>query len=76
MSQEEVTQEEVTQEVLEVVVKEKKDTTNPFNEGVTYAEFLSNVKGKVTVDSLLKKAKLDADSVAWIKKELKQYKEK
>jgi len=46
-------------EVLETkIVKEKLDTTNPFNVGVTYEAFMKNVNGKSTVDVLLKKANL------------------
>tara|TARA_R110000851_G_scaffold274870_2_gene427436 strand:+ start:1587 stop:1772 length:186 start_codon:yes stop_codon:yes gene_type:complete len=47
-----------------------KDTTNPFKEGVSYDEFLSNVKGKETVDSLLKKADCTVEQIKWIKEEL------
>jgi hypothetical protein len=54
----------------------KLDTTNPFNVGVSYEAFLSNVKGKITVDSLLKAAKLDANQIDWIKTELKNLKTK
>jgi hypothetical protein len=49
----------------------KLDTTNPFNAGVSYKDFLSNVKGKITVDSLLKKHKLSDEQIKWIKQELK-----
>lgn len=49
----------------------KTDTTNPFNKGVSYKDFLSNVKGKVTVDSLLKKHKLSDEQINWVKQELK-----
>ena len=52
----------------------KLDTTNPFNVGVSYKAFLSNVKGKVTVDSLLKDAKLEVHEINWIKEELKNLK--
>lgn len=48
----------------------KLDTTNPFNKGVSYDAFLKNVKGKVTVDILLKKAKLSKAETLWIKQEL------
>lgn len=51
-----------------------KDTTNPFNKGVSYSEFLDNVKGNVTIDSLLKKAKCSKEEVKWIKLELNNYK--
>ena len=61
-----------TQEVKEV----KLDTTNPFNIGVTYDMFLENVNGKTTVDSLLKKHKLNEEQINWIKQELKNYKKK
>ena len=54
----------------------KLDTTNPYNVGVSYEAFLSNVKGKITVDSLLKAAKLDANEIDWIKIELKNLKTK
>jgi hypothetical protein len=47
-----------------------KDTTNPFKEGVSYDEFLSNVKGKETVDSLLKKSDCTVEQIKWIKEEL------
>lgn len=47
------------------------DTTNPFNKGVTYLDFLKNVKGKVTVDSLLSKHNLTEDQKKYIKSELK-----
>lgn len=52
----------------------KTDTTNPFNNGVTYDEFLSNVKGQTTVDKLLKKHKLTESQIDFIKRELKTYK--
>ena len=48
----------------------KLDTTNPLNKGVSYSAFLKNVKGKVTVDSLLKNANLTKDETLWIKSEL------
>ena len=64
----EETQVEETQ-VEETVVK--LDTTNPFNIGVSYDMFLENVKGKVTVDGLLKKHKLSDDQINWVKQELK-----
>lgn len=58
-------------------MSEKKiDTTNPFNEGVSYKDFLSNVKGKVTVDSMLKDHKISESGIAFIKKELKTLKTK
>lgn len=52
----------------------KLDTTNPLNKGVSYEAFLENVKGKVTVDSMLKKHNIDKDTANWIKKELEVYK--
>lgn len=51
----------------------KLDTTNPLNKGVSYGAFLSNVKGKATVDSLLRQAKLSKDETVWIKQELTNY---
>jgi hypothetical protein len=51
----------------------KIDTTNPMNKGVSYDAFLKNVKGKVTVDSLLRNAKLSKDETLWIKLELTNY---
>ena len=48
----------------------KLDTSNPLNKGVTYEAFLSNVGGKITVDSLLKKHKISSDSIRWLKEEL------
>tara|TARA_R110000851_G_scaffold287313_1_gene441268 strand:- start:703 stop:882 length:180 start_codon:yes stop_codon:yes gene_type:complete len=53
----------------------KIDTKNPLNKGVTYADFLENVKGKVTVKSLLDKLKLSNGSRFWIEQELKNYKQ-
>lgn len=50
------------------------DTTNPFNKGVSYKDFLSNVTEDVTVDDLLKKHKLSKEQVSWIKEELKHLK--
>jgi hypothetical protein len=50
------------------------DTTNPFNEGVSYESFLANVTEDVTVDDLLKKHKLTKEEVSWIKEELKHLK--
>lgn len=58
----------------QVEVVEKIDTTNPFNKGVSYEAFLENVKGNVTVDSLLKKAKCTDSQIEWIKTELQTYK--
>ena len=51
----------------------KLDTTNPLNKGVSYQAFLKNVKGKVTVDSLLRNAKLSKSETLWIKSELTNY---
>ena len=51
----------------------KLDTTNPLNKGVSYKAFLNNVKGKVTVDSLLRNAKLSKSETLWIKQELTNY---
>lgn len=53
----------------------KIDTKNPFNTGVSYADFLSNVNDKVSVKSLLDKLNLETDSREWIEKELKEYKQ-
>ena len=53
----------------------KIDTSNPFNEGVSYSDFLANVKGKVTVKSLLSRLKLTKEQLAWINQELKDYKQ-
>lgn len=52
----------------------KLDTTNPFNKGVSYASFLENVKGKITVDTLLNKHKLSSEQINWIKEEIKNFK--
>lgn len=51
----------------------KLDSTNPMNEGVSYDAFLKNVKGKITVDSLLKNAKLSKAEILWVKLELTNY---
>jgi len=59
---------EVRDEVSEI------DTTNPFNEGVSYAAFLENVTDEVSVDELLNKADLSKIEIEWIKEELNQYK--
>lgn len=53
----------------------KIDTTNPFNKGVTYDDFLSNVKGKVTVDSMLKKHNIVGTDAEWVKRELQIHKD-
>ena len=55
-------------------VKNKLDTKNPFKEGVSYDAFLSNVKGNVTVDSLLNKLDLSKEQKEWIKLELNNHK--
>ena len=55
----------------EVVVDNK--TTNPFNKGVSYADFLANVSGKVTVESLINKLNLDKPTKEWLETELKHY---
>jgi hypothetical protein len=51
----------------------KLDTTNPLNKGVSYKDFLKNVRFKVTVDSLLRNAKLSKSETLWIKQELTNY---
>ena len=53
----------------------KIDTSNPFNEGVSYSDFLANVKGKVTVKSLLEKLELSKEAKSWINQELVNYKQ-
>lgn len=60
----------------EVKKEVKIDTTNPFGKGVSYEAFLSNVKGKETVDSLCKKHDLSKEDVAWLKEELNKFKNK
>ena len=50
------------------------DTTNPFNKGVSYGDFLKNVNDKNTVDSLLKKHDLSKEDVSWVKEELNNFK--
>ena len=50
------------------------DTTNPFNDGVSYEAFLENVTDEVSVDELLNKADLSKIEIEWIKEELNQYK--
>jgi hypothetical protein len=65
-----LTQEDETEEAVEL------DTTNPFNAGVSYEAFLKNVEGDVTVESLCKKAKLSDSETAWIKSEIKTFKNK
>ena len=52
----------------------KIDTTNPFNEGVTYDMFLENVKGNIKVDTLLRRHNLSNSQKEWIKKELINHK--
>ena len=54
----------------------RQDTKNPFNEGVSYEMFLSNVKGKTTEADLIKKLKLDSEAEDWLKSELINYKNK
>lgn len=53
----------------------KVDTKNPFNEGVSYADFLENVKGNVTISSLLSRLKLTKDQLNWLNQELTDYKQ-
>lgn len=53
----------------------KVDTKNPFNKGVSYADFLSNVKGNVTVKSLLAKLEVTKESKDWLEQELEYYKQ-
>tara|TARA_R110000744_G_scaffold262154_2_gene376692 strand:- start:322 stop:534 length:213 start_codon:yes stop_codon:yes gene_type:complete len=56
------------------VTKEKLETTNPFNKGVSYADFLENVKDKVTEKILIDNLNLDKKTKEWLEKDLKQYK--
>jgi hypothetical protein len=56
------------------VIEVKVDTTNPLNKGVSYEAFLKNVKGNVTVDSLLKRHNINKETSNWIKKELETIK--
>ena len=51
------------------------DTKNPFNKGVSYADFLKNVKGNVTVKILLSKLDLTKAAKTWIEQELENYKQ-
>ena len=53
----------------------KVDTKNPFNKGVSYADFLKNVKGNVTVKSLLSKLELTKADKSWIEQEITNYKQ-
>lgn len=53
----------------------KVDTKNPFNKGVSYADFLKNVKGNVTVKSLLSKLELTKEDKTWIEQEITNYKQ-
>lgn len=53
----------------------KKNTLNPFHEGVTYEEFLSNVTKEKSEDKLIKDLKLDIDSENWLRQELENYKQ-
>lgn len=50
------------------------DTRDPFNKGVSYDAFLSNVKGSVTLSSLIKRLSLPKDKEEWIKLELENHK--
>lgn len=50
------------------MVEEKKDCTNPFNEGVSYAEFLEAI-GKKTIDDALKGI-CTAEEIEFVKKEV------
>ena len=50
------------------------DTRDPFNKGVSYDAFLSNVKGGVTLPSLLKRLSLSKEQEEWIKLELDNHK--
>ena len=53
----------------------KVDTKNPFNKGVSYADFLKNVKGNVKVKSLLSKLELTKAEKSWIEQEVINYKQ-
>lgn len=53
----------------------KVDTKNPFNKGVSYADFLKNVKGNVTLKSLLSKLELTKAEKSWIEQEIINYKQ-
>lgn len=64
----------MTEEVKKESVKV--DTTNPFNIGVSYKDFLENVNAKNSVDDMLNKHKLSEDQKAFIKRELKIIKKK
>lgn len=50
------------------------DTRDPFKKGVSYDAFLSNVKGDVTLASLLKRLSLSKEQEDWIKLELNNHK--
>lgn len=63
----------ISEDKKEVV---KVDTTNPFNKGVSYADFLENVNGKTTVDTLLKKHNITGEKSEWVKRELEIFKAK
>jgi len=54
--------------------KAKLDTKNPFNKGVSYEAFLDNVKGKTTLQDLLKKLNLSKDQEDWLNEELNNFK--
>ena len=58
------------------MAESKVDTTNPFDVGVSYKDFLSNVNKKVSEKSLLDKLKLSKEARHWIEQELKDYKQK
>tara|TARA_R110000850_G_scaffold233346_1_gene358240 strand:- start:727 stop:936 length:210 start_codon:yes stop_codon:yes gene_type:complete len=57
------------------ITEVKVDTKNPFNKGVSYADFLKNVKGNVTVKILLSKLDLTKAAKTWIEQELENYKQ-
>lgn len=65
----------VTTEKKAKVKEVSNDTLNPFNTGVSYDAFLDNVKGNVTVDSLLKKLDCSKVDKEWIKLELENHKQ-
>jgi len=74
MAEEIKTEVEVIETEIEVI-EVKLDTKNPLNKGVSYEDFLENVKGNTTVESLLKKLKLDKDTFEWLITELNNYKQ-
>lgn len=57
---------------MEIV--EKKDFVNPFEEGVTYPQFLEAVGKKSVADYC--KGKLEKDQIEWLEKDLEIYKTK